>query len=648
VSSAVSRFLPLTPRGARHGRGSAGTVTNAIVADAPPGGERVMPGSHGQHAADTASRLPVSVVAVSAATGVLIVAAAYTAGRHGHASSSWADRAYWFGQALILVPTAFRLLSRRVLSANDTAALVIVLTIAEYLLKVCYSPVGFTFADELLHWRGTVNLLQTGKLFTVNYGLPIGPHYPGLEEVTSALISATGLSVFTAGLIIAGLAHLLFICFLYRFFSVISRSYRVGGIAMLIYSSTPDLTSFNSMFVYETLALAFLGLGVLAAWRTVTGRSMRERICWFVLAVLAIFATVVTHHVTSYMLAVALIMVAITSLFARSYHTAKAVGALAIISVAAIAGWVIFVAPDTLSYFRPTVQGIIQGLNALESGGSSHARSTAAAPLGNQALEGAAILVITALLPFGWWRVWRRYRSHPWFLALAIGSLGWFVALAIRVGTADGQELAGRTATFVYIPVSLVVALTLIQFVNAALYRRGEAAALAVAVLGTLTLLFDGLANGWPPYWERLPGPHQVAGFERSVGPEEIATARWTLSALGPGNRFAADIGIYPLLADYGYQNPLQGVAYLYTSPDFTPSIATMARAQAVRYVLVDWRLSSSLPASGNYFPGNITTSNHPIPMKDLSKFGDLSGVARIYDSGNIVIYDLQGLQYGP
>ena len=278
---------------------------------------------------------------------------------------------------------------------------------------------------------------------------------------------------------------------------------------------------------------------------------------------------------------------------------------------------------------------------------SVNALPTTAGPKGDQVLEGIAILIITALLPFGWWQVWKRHGHNPWVMAMAVGSLGWFAALVTRLGTADGQELAGRTAPFVDIPVSLVVAFALIRFVNASLVRRWESVAIAIAVAGTVTLLFDGLANGWPPYWERLPGPHLVAGFERSVGPEEIATARWTLSALGPGNRFAADRGIYPVLSSYGYQNPLEDIGYLYTSRKYTLSVARQAKAQAVRYILVDWRLSTSLPAYFSYFPGDSYLYNRPIPTADLAKFGSLPGVARIYDSGNIVIYDLQGSQYG-
>jgi hypothetical protein len=614
------------------------------VADASLEKRRPTTDRPGRHAAITASRLPVSVVALCAATGVLVVAAAYTAGRLNYASSPWVDRAYWLGQALILAPTAARLLSRRLLTASEIVGLITVLTIAEYFAWICYSPAAFTYGDELEHWRSTVDILQTGKLFTANYLLPISPHYPGLEEATSALASVTGMSVFVSGLIVAGVAHLLFIWLLFVLFREFSNSYRVAGVAVLCYASNSHFASFDSMFIYQTLALPFLGLALLAARRLASEQTPGQRLGWLTAAVLAIGATVVTHHVTTYALVATLLAITLAALLMRSWRTAAWSGLLAVLSAAAAACWVIFAAPETWSYLQPFADGTLQSVRALFAGGHSGAPSISSGPPGNRLLAAAEVLIVSALLPVGWWQVWRRYRHEPWTVAMAIVSASWYVIVAVRFTVADGSELAGRAATFAFIPVAYIAALAIGYLAGAAARRAAHTVAVAV-LLVVLTLLFDGLVNGWPPYWERLPGPHQVAGSERSVGPDEIAAASWTLAALGPGNRFATDSGSYALLGSYGFQNPLQNVAYLYTSPAYTPADAAEAQSQALRYIWVDHRLSESLPAGGQYFPidPNAGRYTHPLSASDLDKFNQVPGAARIYDSGNIVIYELPG-----
>jgi hypothetical protein len=614
----------------------------------PPGGRHRR--QHPAGAIAPGRRLPLGVVALSAAAGVMVGAAAYTAGRLGHASSPWSDRAYWLGQALIVIPVAMRLLSRRSRTATETAAVVIVLAVSEYVVKICYSPIGFTFVDELEHWRSTVNLIHTGKLFTVNYILPISPRYPGLEEVTAALASVTGLPVFVCGLIIAGIAHLLFVCVLYMLFRHISRSSWIAGIAILIYASNPDLPSFDSMFVYQTLAVAFLGLALLAAGRVTARQPARDRVGWLVLGMLAIAATVVTHHATSFMLVASLGVVAVASVLVGDRRSAPWLAAFTLFSAAMAAGWVLLIAPQTVSYFRPTVTGILHGLRVLLNGGPFPVPSAAATPPGNQALAAAAVLAMSALLPAGWWQVWRRYRRQPWVVAMAIGSASWYAIIVVRLVTADGSELAGRAATFVFIPASFIAALVVARLTDTEFRAwRAPAAAVALLVL-VLTLMFDGLVNGWPPYWERLPGGYQVAGFERSVGPEEIAAGRWALRSLGPGNRFAVDFGNFAVLGSYGDQDPVRNVAYLYSSPTYTASDANRTRALALHYALVDWRLTKSLPTDGRYFVVDPRAGRYtrPLPVADLAKFGRLPGVARIYDGGNIVIYDLRGEQDAP
>ena len=287
---------------------------------------------------------------------------------------------------------------------------------------------------------------------------------------------------------------------------------------------------------------------------------------------------------------------------------------------------------------------MLQGLRALLTGGQANAPPPSGPPA-NRALAAVSVLAVSALLPAGWWQVWRRYRGQPWAIAMTAGSVAWYAIVLVRFTVADGSELAGRASTFVFVPVAYVAALAVGHLATAAL-RRGMRIAATAALVVVLLLLFDGLANGWPPYWERLPGPHQVAGAERSVGPEEIAAARWTLTALGPGNRFAADIGSYPVPGRYGDQNPLRDVAYLYTSPVFTRSAAIRAQAQSLRYVLVDHRLSQSLPASGRYFPDDPRVGHYsrPLPADGLRALNSAPGAERSYDSGNIVIYRLNGL----
>ena len=124
-----------------------------------------------------------------------------------------------------------------------------------------------------------------------------------------------------------------------------------------------------------------------------------------------------------------------------------------------------------------------------------------------------------------------------------------------------------------------------------------------------------------------------------------IATAQWALSALGPGNRFASDFGNEPVLGSYGDQDPVLAVSFLYNSPVYTAADAQQARTLAIRYILVDHRLSQSLPASGQYFPSDPLAGRYrsPLPAARSHQVQPRPGVARIYDAGSIVIYDLNG-----
>ena len=73
-----------------------------------------------------------------------------------------------------------------------------------------------------------------------------------------------------------------------------------------------------------------------------TEKSPPDRRRWFIVAVLSIFATVITHHVTSYMLTAFLILVAIASRVTGSRNTAMRFGILATISALSVICWIAF------------------------------------------------------------------------------------------------------------------------------------------------------------------------------------------------------------------------------------------------------------------------------------------------------------------
>jgi hypothetical protein len=592
------------------------------------------------------------VVALFAAAGVVVVSAAYTAGRLGHYDPRSADELLWAGQALIILPVAFRLLSRRLLTEASAIALVVVLTVSEYLTKVCYSPAAFTYVDELSHWRSAENLLHTGKLFTANYALPISPDYPGLEEATTALVSITRLPLFVCGLIVAGIAHLIWICCLYLIFRLAARSHRIAGIAVLIYSSNPGLPFFDSMFVYQTLGLAFMGVAVLAARHLASDPQRTSRAGWIVTAAVASVATVVTHNVTSYMLVGTLEVITFGGLVARNRISAAWASGLAVLVAGVFTVWVWFFAPATIGYLQPSLTSAVDAAKGFLHGAHSATSSLTTLPVtpeGNVLLGLADVTVISLLLPVGWWLVWKHYRRRSWLVAAAVGSVTWYAVVGVRLFVQDGSELAGRSSTFVYVPVGVIVAVALWHFVRPAVEGTRRVARWRVtgAVAITLVMLFDGLINSWPPFWERLPGAYQAGGNERSVDNEEIAASTWALEKLGPGHRFAADVGGFQVLGSYGDENPLNNIYFLYTSPVFTQSIAEQVDQQQVQYLWVDSRLSKLLPASGEYFPGNDPKTGHyyhPIPLGDLTKYNGLPGVARLYDGGDIVIYGLAGV----
>src|SRR5205085_11604749 len=112
------------------------------------------------------------------------------------------------GLLLIFVPNTVRLLSPVPLRL-ERICLLCVLGISLYLVHFMASPLHFSWYNEFIHWRTADDILRTRHLFSENPMLTTSPYYPGLEIVTNAISTISGLSTFQSGIIILSIARLL-------------------------------------------------------------------------------------------------------------------------------------------------------------------------------------------------------------------------------------------------------------------------------------------------------------------------------------------------------------------------------------------------------------------------------------------------------
>lgn len=589
-------------------------------------------------------------LAFTCGIGLVLASQAYGLARTGQPN---ANLYYWAGLLTIYMPTASRLFSTQA-SGVERYSLLLLLALALYGLRVLRSPVAFTSFDELLHWRTAQDILDSGRLFLPNPLLPVSPYYPGLEIVTTALVNLSGQSTFVAGLLVVGLARVLVISALYLLYWHISGSARLGGVAALLYMSNPNYVSFDSQFAYESLALAFVtGTAYLLYRRGLVAKAGRWGLT--VATVGALFATIVSHHISA---AVLLLMLATWSLVASARSRYPHAGTnpldITLTGVAIAAGWVFMVARLTINYLEPAIASGLTELAGLLTGSSTgrtlfQSSTGMVNPLWERVTGFLSVALILLGLPPGLWQLWRRYRFDPAALTLGLACVAYPATLALRF-TRYGAELSGRTSPFLFLGIAFVLALV----ATGAGGRQLSHAPRYLLFVPLVTVLFTGgVIVGRGPSALALPGPYVVAGDSRSIEPQSIAAARWAKIYLGPNNRMAADRTNSLLMGSYGDQflvNGLTGrinVSSVFFSRTFGPEDVALLRRGNVRYLVVDRRLSTGLPQFGVYFePGEPGEGKHtkPIDPAALAKFDSLAGVDRIFDSGDIVIYDVGGI----
>jgi len=594
------------------------------------------------------------LLSVSSTAGLLAVAAANIGAAAGE---WWSDVAFFGGLLLLVMPIALRLLTEGV-GRNERISLVSLLGLSLFACKVLRDPLRVGGYDEFLHWRTAEDMVLTGTVFSPNTLLGVSPYYPGIELATTALSETAGIPIFEAGILTLALARLVFVVSLFLFFEMASGRSRVAGIATLIYMTNPKFLYFNAQFSYETLALPLAAFALFLLARR--GRSAGAR--WLGLTVIALVtlpAVVITHHITSAMLAgFLLVWGAVAILLRRQDPSRSQPGRMGVLTVALIAAWTLLAATATVGYLGPAVTSTFTEMIRLIAGELDPrqlfvSRGGDTSPLWERVIGSGSAALVVLLLPLGLLIVWGRYRRSSVVIALAVIAAVYPATLAARL-TRVGAEVATRTPEFLFLGIGLIIALVLARFS----YRGPRAwlhSGVALVLIATLTL--GGVIVGIAP-WGRLPGPYLVAADARSIEQEGISAATWAREVLGTGNAMVADRVNRILMSAYGQQSMITTyetrlpVRRLYLTQEIEPVHRDIVRAGGIEYLVADRRLTTALPVVGHYFDRGeeAIVGRRAVPLDPvlLDKFDRLPEVNRIFDSGNIRIYDISGLAAQP
>ena len=593
----------------------------------------------------------VAALAAWAGVALLGVALADNAARVG---AAWAEPAFWISLVALHLPFALRLLWPAVGTEERLAALLL-LGLALYAVKLIASPLGPSAADEFQHWAGAEALLRDGRLFVPNPLLPISPFYPGLEIADNALASLCHIGVVPAGLILVGAARFVLVGGIFLFFRAVGLSSRAAGIAGLVYMDS-DFTFFVAQFAYETLALAFLAVGLAFAMRA--RRPDVAPAAPALGATLCLAALAPTHHISSYISVAFLTAAALLGMVGAAPRGRRWLGwAIAAVAIGTVVGWDTFVGHPSWNYLAPAFEAsgreaarILRGEATgrrlfVSSAGAGTAAWRQVIGLMGVALEMAAIATGTL-------RAFNRFRTPrvrlemavPWLLAAA--SAAYPLSLLLRF-THAGWEVSNRSAAFLFIGVAFAASLAVTEFSQA----RSLSPVRLMVVGSALSLMY--LAGVTESCCALQPGAYAVAADDRSVERVGIDTARWMRERLGADHVIAGDRVNSLLMAAYGSQHPVTlaathiDLAPLFLLDEIGDDELAALRQSGAEFLVVDRRLSRGLPTFGNYFDEGEDERVHAAPPTQaaLAKFDGMPGVDLIYDAGPIGLYDVRRLR---
>jgi hypothetical protein len=582
------------------------------------------------------------LIALLSALGLLIVSVANALSRATLTSTSLI---YWVGLLLIALPIFYKLSSKGP-SYRQRLILVLLLGLALYGVKGVHDGIYYTFTDEFVHAFNAESITRHHHLYYFNSIIPTTAHYPGLEGATSSLMSLTGMSSYGAGTILVGAARLTFMAALFFLFARLSGSARGAGLGVAIYAGSSNFLYWGAQFSYESLALPLLVVVLMAFVEREAGPPER-RTPWTLLIVLGIFAITITHHLTSYGLA--LLLVALAVLYRLMKVERPNPWPLALLAIGAAVGWLLIAARQTVGYLFPVLGDAVKAILNTASGeapprtlfhqSSNLAEEVGVTPLAARGLALLAVLVLGVGMVVGIRQVWRRHRDEPLILLFCAAAVTFFGALALRFAPA-AWETGNRAGEFLFIGLAFVVIYGAAELLRSGpnLMRRRL---LFTAALGVV--LFGGVISGWP--WDvQTARPLQATANGSRIDSESLALAKFARQRLD-GSRFAAPEAEARTLLNPGGQVAFSGqgpdVEDIVNTPQLESWQLPLLQENHLPYVVTDRRLNSGDSIRGFYFsvPGRYGDALRGKGV--VHKFSALP-VARVWDGGRVVLYDLK------
>ena len=586
--------------------------------------------------------LSLPLIVLIAALGVALVSVANALSR---ATLTETSLIYWAGLLLIALPIFYKL-SAKEPSYRERLLLVLLLGLALYCVKVVHDGIYFTFTDEFVHAYNAESIARHHHLYYFNPIIPTTPHYPGLEGATSALMMLTGMSSYGAGTILVGAARLTFMAALFFLFARLSGSARGAGLGVAIYTGSSNFLYWGAQFSYESLALPLMVVVLMAFVERDAGPPER-RTPWTVLIVLGILAITITHHLTSYGLA--LVLVALAILYRVMKIERPNPWPLALLAIGTAVGWLLIAARGTVGYLFPVLSDAVEAILNTASGeapprtlfhqAADVAEEVGVTPLAARALALLAVLILLVAVVVGIRQVWRRHRREPLVLLLSAAAIVFFGALTLRFAPA-AWETGNRAGEFLFIGLAFVAIYGAAELLRAGPNLRRRRL-LFTAALGVV--LFGGIISGWP--WDvQTTRPLRVTADGNGIDSESLALAKFAGERLD-GSRFAAPEAEARVLLNPGGQ-----IAFSGQGPDIEDIVNTgqveswqlpLLEEYNLPYVVADRRLASGDSIRGFYFtvPGRYNDALRERGV--VHKFARLP-VARVWDSGRIVLYDLK------